>query len=270
MKDDYTYRTGQLLNILGVSRDTLRYYEEQGILKPNQTKSNNYRQYDYYDLYTIMVADFYKKRNFSIKEIKRLQDGFETDDLINVLDKKEKELNESIRLSEMKLKKIKETKQFCEKISRHLNQFSIKNFPLYRIKGEISDFDAFLEYPILLEKIDLNMEDILSNMVRKFSFNENGIIDTHIYIVEEEETKDQAKTTNTLDYQTCIYTIVEDKRRNGDHSDIKDSIFTSTIQWAKEKGMLLKGCAFANTRLITYLDHQERVFLEIFIPIEES
>ena len=70
-----TYRTSQLLEILGVSRDALRYYEEKGIVKPNHDETNNYRQYNDYDIYNLLVADFYKKRNLSIKEVRELQEG---------------------------------------------------------------------------------------------------------------------------------------------------------------------------------------------------
>ena len=38
MKEINTYRISQLSEILGVSRDALRYYEEKGIIKPKQKK----------------------------------------------------------------------------------------------------------------------------------------------------------------------------------------------------------------------------------------
>lgn len=57
-----TYRTSQLFEILGVSRDALRYYEKQGIVKPNHEESNNYRQYNDYDIYIIGSGFLYKEK----------------------------------------------------------------------------------------------------------------------------------------------------------------------------------------------------------------
>lgn len=270
MEESKTYRTSQLAEILGVSRDALRYYEEQGIVKPKQEEANNYRQYDFYDIYTLMVTDFYKKRNLSIKEVKKLQVGSEIDELGALLEKKARELEETIRIKEYMLEKINETKQFCEEVKNHLNQYSIRELPAYEVIGEISDFNAFLEYPAILENMDLIKEDILSKIMRKFTFDENGFLDSKMYIVEKPETKHKETSECYLEYPKCIYTIVEDGRYQNGNDDIKHKAFESTLVWGDEQGLKPKGVAFANTRLITYLDNKERVFLEIFIPVEEK
>lgn len=88
MGENNTYKTRELSEILGVTRDTLRYYEEKEILKPKQNEENNYRQYDMYDIYALMVTDFYKKRGLSINEVKELQSGSEIEELKYLLEKK--------------------------------------------------------------------------------------------------------------------------------------------------------------------------------------
>lgn len=268
MKEINTYKTSQLYEILGMSRDALRYYEEKGIIKPKQKKENNYREYDLYDIYSLMVTDFYKKRNLSIKEVKKLQAGSEIDELEALLEKKARELEESIRIKEHMLLKIKETKDFCVDVKKHLNKCSVRELPIYEVKGEISDFSAFQEYPVILENMDLIKDDILSKLMRKFTFDETGFLDFKMYIVEKSETKQKAKDRYYLEYPTCIYTIVEDGRYQNGDDDIKDKVFKSTLVWADEQGFKPEGVAFANTRLITYLDNKERIFLEIFIPVK--
>lgn len=124
MNNPTTFRPGQLLDILGVSRDALRYYEEKGIVKPNQKQTNNYREYDLYDIYTLMVTDFYKKRNLSINEVKQLQAGSELEELETLLSNKAEDLEAEIRKKEYILRKITETKEFCQDIQTHLNKCS--------------------------------------------------------------------------------------------------------------------------------------------------
>ena len=267
MGERNTYRTSQLSDILGVTRDALRYYEEQGIVNPKQNESNHYRQYDYYDIYTLMVADFYKKRNLSIKEVKKLQVGSEIEELGTLLEDKASELEETIRMNTYMLQKIKETKQFCEEIKHHLNQYSIREFPACEVIGEISDFTAFQEYPVILEHMDSMKDDILSKIMRQFTFDETGFLDTKMYIVEKREAKPTEEGCY-LEFPTCIYTIVEDGRFQNGSEDIKHQVFEHTLAWGRGQGLTPKGVAFVNTRLITYLDNMERVFLEIYIPVE--
>ncbi|ASA25682.1 MerR family transcriptional regulator [Paenibacillus donghaensis] len=270
MEENNTYKTGQVLEILGVSRDALRYYEEKGIIKPDQKEENNYREYNFYDIYTLMVTDFYKKRNLSIKEVKKLQAGSEIDKLESLLGEKARDLEASIRNKEYMLRKINETKEFCKDIKKHLNNYSLRKLPTYEIKGEISDFDSFLEYPVILKNMDLIKEDILSKIMRMFTFDETGFMDTKMYIVEKIESNEKEKNKVYLDYSTCIYIIVEDGRYQNGAEDIKYKAFSSGLKWAEEQGLELEGVVFANTRLITYLDNKERVFLEIFIPVKKK
>ena len=51
------YYTRDLLNFLGVSRDALRFYEEKGLLNPQKNSENNYRNYDVFDIYNLMIIN---------------------------------------------------------------------------------------------------------------------------------------------------------------------------------------------------------------------
>lgn len=264
-----TYRTSQLLEILGVSRDALRYYEKQGIIKPDQSERNNYRQYDDYDIYTLLVADFYKKRNLSIKEVREVQDGRPVEELETLLEAKAEQLEETIRNQKYMLQKIKETKAFCEELREHLNQYSIREFPTYKVIGEFSDFYSFLEYPAILEKMDKMRDDILSKVMRKFTFVEKEIIDSKMYIVEKPKMMDKEKSGCYIKHPKCIYTVVEDGRVQNENDDITYNVFQSSLAWGNEQGLKPKGDAFVRTHLITYLDNKERAFLEVYVPVEE-
>ncbi|MFJ7736456.1 MerR family transcriptional regulator [Lysinibacillus sp. NPDC097287] len=266
--ENNTYKTSQLLEILGVSRDALRYYEERGIVKPNQNETNNYRNYNDFDIYALLVADFYKKRNLSMKEVRKLQEGIAIEELGSLLEIKAEQLEETIQNNNYMLQKIKETKAFCEQLKDHLNQFSIREFPTYKVIGEFSDFFSFMEYPAILENMDMMKDDILSKIMRKYIVDENGFLDSKMYIVEKYESIHKEKSGCYLRYDKCIYTIVEDGRYQNGNDDIQDKVFHSTLEWGNEQGLKIKGIAFINTRLITYLDNKERAFLEIYIPVE--
>src|SRR5690606_21375024 len=94
-----------------------------------------------------------------------LQEGSNIEELEALLEQKAKEVEEIIHAKERMLAKINETKAFCENVKKHLNQYSLRELPLYEKKGEISDFKAFQEYPVILENMDLMNDDILSKIM---------------------------------------------------------------------------------------------------------
>ncbi len=63
------YHTSDLIKFFGVPRDTLRFYEEKGLLNPVKNSENNYRNYDMFDIYNLMIVDFHKKRGMTINQI---------------------------------------------------------------------------------------------------------------------------------------------------------------------------------------------------------
>ena len=55
------YTIGQVAKFLGVSRDTLKFYEEKNLVKPKQDIENGYRKYNHFDIYDITTVNFYRK-----------------------------------------------------------------------------------------------------------------------------------------------------------------------------------------------------------------
>lgn len=52
------YTVGQVANFLGVSRDTLKYYEEKELVKPRYDDVNGYRKYNPYDIHDVITTNF--------------------------------------------------------------------------------------------------------------------------------------------------------------------------------------------------------------------
>jgi uncharacterized metal-binding protein len=89
-----------------------------------------------------------------------------------------------------------------------------------------------------------------------------------MYIVEKIEDKHKKKGRTYLEYSKCAYTIVEDGRYNNEEDYIMKNVHETGFKWGNDMGYKPVGVAFANTRLIVYSDNKERIFIEIFIPIQ--
>ena len=64
-------KTNEVRKLVGVSRRTLQYYDDEGVLVAERSK-NNYRLYDQEALDRIWKIMIYKEMGFDLKEIKQL------------------------------------------------------------------------------------------------------------------------------------------------------------------------------------------------------
>ena len=65
------YSIGEVSDRIGLSRDTLRFYEKKGIIHPEKEK-NGYRTYTYDDILKLLKIRFYRRLDFSIEDIERI------------------------------------------------------------------------------------------------------------------------------------------------------------------------------------------------------
>lgn len=69
------YSIGEVADLCQVSRKTLRYYEQVGVLLPDEVGSNNYRYYDRDSLLSVPIIRYYKQMGFRLEELRQLMEG---------------------------------------------------------------------------------------------------------------------------------------------------------------------------------------------------
>ncbi len=60
---------------VGITKKNIRFYEEQGLLKPEREAGNGYREYTQADVDTLMRIKLLRSLNVPISEIRRVQTG---------------------------------------------------------------------------------------------------------------------------------------------------------------------------------------------------
>ena len=66
------YKTQAIVNLSGVPRETLRFYERKGLIDPPQRNASGYRQYDENHLNRIYFIKAAQQVGFTLQEIKNL------------------------------------------------------------------------------------------------------------------------------------------------------------------------------------------------------
>ena len=69
-----SFSVKQLSDLAGVSRRTLHYYDQIGLLRPQTVASNGYRRYGQADLLRLQHILFYRQMDLSLEQIARLLD----------------------------------------------------------------------------------------------------------------------------------------------------------------------------------------------------
>lgn len=146
------YTVGELSKYTGIPKQTLRYYGELGIFKPDIiNKENGYRYYSLTQFLKIRRITELKELGLSLKEIKNIVDNQSLDTNLEMLEMQNKIIDEKIR----KLNGIKEKIEYDANLIRDYEYYrklnkkiQIKELPeRYFLRA-----DTKVEIPLEVEK----------------------------------------------------------------------------------------------------------------------
>jgi len=259
------YHTNDLYKNLGLTRETLRYYEEIGLIAPQRNRSSQYREFTFDDVSRLMSIDFYKKRGFSPLEIKELMES-RTHSNFEYLGKKINEIQNNILKQQRIVKRLIETKAFCEYAAQFTQSFLVRELPLYTVLETFDAVSALNDYKDrVLTSMNLQEYDILSNLVRAVAFDDSGYKGSKMCIVKQSPRKEQATAKLYLEYGKCLYTVLE---ADSHDNSIMEKMFFSAHEWAAEHKETFKGVVYIFIRFVELRKQTERNFYDVFIPLK--
>ena len=156
---DY-YKIGEISKIYGIGRDSLKYYEDIGILKPFRDK-NGYRMYKLSDIWRLNLIKELRSLNFPMKKIKEYLDDRNIESTKEILNK------EIILIDE----KIEELLSYKQNIMKRLDTINdeLRNLKLYEIdlvyinKRKALELNANItkdeEFDFLIQKLQKDYEN---------------------------------------------------------------------------------------------------------------
>lgn len=265
---DAVYHTGDVYNSLGLTRETLRYYEEIGLIKPKRSQYSQYREFDLFDMARLMAIDFYKKRGFTPAEIRELQNAVTAEEYIEVIQGKIKLLHKTIdSLTEMSCK-LQKAKQFFSHALDTSMEFTVKELPPYYIQDTISSIADFDDYrDKVLNWLNVEKEDIISNMVRFFTFDESGYKTSGMYVVKPDAGINQPQYETRLECGKCLYTtLIVDV---DDDTVQEKKMFSLCYEWAKQHEVSFRGVVYIFIRFVTLNEQTDRYYYEVWVPLQD-
>lgn len=262
---DSIYHTSDIANGLGLTRETLRYYEEMGLITPKRSGDSKYRKFDLYDMTRLMAIDFFKKRGFTTAEISALQ-GTAAEDYAKITQEKISSIHEKIRdLTEM-IKRLEHMLEFCEYTAQYQPTFSIEELPVYYVVNTLNTVASLDEYQDkVLAYLNVEKEDILSNMVRVVTFDKNNYITSGMYIVKPFHGEGLLEQKTVLESGKSLHALFTADNRD---LSIMEKMFRLCYEWAEQNGFSFRGVCYIFVRLVMLGELTDQYCYEVWVPLK--
>lgn len=261
------YLIGDMSEIVGVSRDTLRFYEKKGIIKARK-KENGYRYYLEEDLFRLMVILYKRKMNDSLEEIEGYIKGE------NSVEYMKKHLQTRIKQEEVKIHYYQQAiarMQLATKDIQMAEQYggkcTWKNFPVAYQLGVCDSLHASLQkwFSLSSETGGLDMTYFYTEFsIKEGQMQEQG---TKLFLYQEvgpfissDFHLEQYPQTAPV---PCIYTILESENIYPD-----EETACQMVRWGKEQGAEPTGVLYSNN-MTSFLGEDSNIyFLELYMPVK--
>ena len=263
------YLIGDMSEIVGVSRDTLRFYEKKGIIKARK-KENGYRYYLEEDILRLMFIVYRRKMNDSLEEIEDYIKGQ------NSVEYMKKHLTMRIKQEEAKIHYHQQAIARMQLAARDMDQAekyegkcSFKNFPLAYKLGVCKSLHESLKQWFALSSAIGGLD--MTYFYTEFSMGKSGLLEREtkllLYKVVEpwigkEFRPEQYKITEPV---PCIYTIVESESIYPD-----EETAWRMYNWGRSQGVEPEQTFYVNNMTAFLGEESDIHFLELYMPIKEK
>lgn len=263
------YLIGDVANLMGLSRDTLRYYEKRGILNSHKG-DNGYRYYTDLDISRLVGILYQRKMNISLEDMESLWSDNTFSQLPDIVQNRLEEEKKAIRQHEQTIARLRLTQSDCQRLSRHVNEVLLKDFPAAYIIVPDSDLQKSTGQWFQLSQAYPGLDMM-------YTFDEYRYQDTEGYpLMEYQNTQlilyqslAEYVDYNLLDEATpktkpvkCIYSFRTSKSRIPDSEAV-----LSMLSWAKEQQLTPSDKIYSTFAFQGLDDGKHTYYLEIYIPL---
>lgn len=264
------YLIGDVANMVGLSRDTLRYYEKRGILS-SQKAENGYRYYTDQDIMRLSHILYERKMNIGLNDIETLHTKSDSLKLLNQMaqNRIDEEMRE-IRTHQQTIARLNLTRKDCENIHNRLDRVELNDFPSAYVivpqtsyKTSIPEWlDYSQHYPGLdmmytFDEYSWELED--GRLSTDYKNTQLVLLkDLKEYVDYDIDERTAPMTPSML----CVSTICSSPARTPSADQI-----LPMIEWAQSQGMILSHQLYSTFLTYTFQRGDHNWFLQIYIPV---
>ncbi|MBP3927110.1 MAG: MerR family transcriptional regulator [Clostridium sp.] len=264
------YMIGDVANLMGISRDTLRYYEKRGILSSEKGK-NGYRYYTDQDISKLIGVLYQRRMDIGLDDMETLwtEDGT-LDKLTEITNTRLAEERQAIRRHKQTIARLQITRSDCENIRHHLNQVVMQNFPdAYAIVPHADMRESVeLWFQYAREHSGLDMMYVFDEYTWQRHSESLSIDYRNTQLILRRDLRDIVDydipdhTTPVTNPALCVssYCISEDRTPNA-------SVVLPMIAWAEKQGLMVSHQLYATFAFQGSQGGRKVYYQQIYIPV---
>lgn len=265
------YKIGEVAKLLGISSETVRYYEREGVIQSQVIdQDSGYRYYEALDINALMRVRMYRNCGFTLREAKELLNNCTLDEIADRLKNKMTDIQAAVDWNKKLLDSTGRMVEINHSAEEMLWACRIENNPaLYRFCYQIKDiliddlsikkrvYEWTEKMPVVMPAPFFAKEDILAG-------NENFAFG--LCVMEEDAAYLHIDpSTPGIEYvpsRPCVYTMISASEGKLLHS----GMFQHVLQYMRENDLELDGDAVGRTvSTIHRSTTQERIH-QVWIP----
>ncbi len=260
------YSIGEVSDQLGVSRDTLRFYEKKGIIQPEKQK-NGYRTYTYEDIKKLSSIMFYRRLNFSIDDIGRILYKSSFPSYCSMIREKIAEEKKQMEKHRQSLIHLTHLQKHYQNVEKCLNRYDLRPMPPHY---QMPDNQFITQEGI----------SDLCYICQEYEIEGNQAKQINEFFMIAEDTASILKMKQALNgypirkQERCVYTVIA-----SDGPFLESQAVLDADDWARQKGYSPLGTAYSGHLLSsafkdTTKENQEKKadtpinYIEVYLPIQ--
>lgn len=269
LKDQGEYLIGDVARMVGLSRDTLRFYEKKGIISARK-KANGYRYYSEDDIYRLMCILYHRKMNASLEELEGLMSGRNSLPVIqeNIRQRRAVAKGEIIRNQQV-LTRLDLAERDISTIEQYLDRCAVKTFPAAYVMGHCDSLQEGLREWFRLSSAVPGLDMTYFYNVLFYSGRNliNQGTDLLLYKHLEGELGGAFKgsaypQTEALE---CIYLVVSSDESLPDLETVEKMAL-----WGRRSGLEAEGRVYSNNMTSFFSKEKASYCLELYMPVKKN
>ncbi len=277
IKDEY--KISEAAEFLGISADTIRYYDNQKILCPRKDEATNYRYYTWGDLLSIEEILRLKRISFPLQQIGHIVNEYTLDEVLDAFQKHEQDLEKQLDELTKARRMLRHYIRTYEEFLRNEGQIRVEMSPVFicgKVDREVNrvfeDFQKLTSHQIPMFTVFAPVEDVQDH--EELPYHEyldkvRNREESYITIVDEEGLVESGLVVENSEIemippQLCIHLMRKVAYKEERFSTME------ILSYAREHDLKVAGKI-----MVRFLGHSKRKgseedYYEMYLPVKKK
>lgn len=267
------YKISEVAGLLDITPEAVRYYESKGIITPIRSETTGYRYYGGWEIHMLIRARTYRQLGYSLEEVDKLLNDYETYDIISNLSQKEEDIKKEIIWKKKLLKHMQREKESIIMSNELIGKYRVEYRPeIYRLdmqNGYALYSDKEIQDTIIewIDKIPFVFTSTLFSLQDINSGKKGFSVGLGIY-KEYDELLDikESKHVEFFPSELCIQTGIQTKSTE----IITPELLIPAIEYMNSQGMELSGDVITKSALMRRVEGDYINWHQAWLPFNKK